>query len=128
MPAVFGFADESTALILKRKASELTLSPETVEVDDIVGWILRTPADGIEGFADHESTTDGEEVPSELCDSWALVEVAGKVYRKKVLDSEGEPLKILVANMDEEPIPGNTYIRASRVVGGAILIDWAPCG
>ncbi len=128
MPAVFGFAELRTAKRLKDIAEEPVLMPESIELDDAVGWVLKTPAGGIPGLTDPDSTSETTEVPSALCETWALVEVAGKVYRRKVKNAEGEHLKVRVANMDGEEIPENKFIRASRVAGGAFLVDYSPCG
>lgn len=124
--AIFGFTDETTALRLKSIAGDPVFVPEVEEADDIVGWVLRTTEE-IAAMGDPQSTSESTEIPSGECETWALVEIDDEVFRKKVLNADGDHHIVRACNMSGSSIPTDTFIRASRVVGGAILVDYAPC-
>ncbi|TWT91384.1 hypothetical protein [Neorhodopirellula pilleata] len=124
MPAVYGFADQQTAETLKRMAVGSPVDIDDDELDDVIGWVLFTPPSGIPAL---ETETKETEIPSAECEAWALVEVGDVVHRRPVKNPDGEHYMIRVANMAPEAIAGGKFIRASRVVGGALLIDYAPC-
>ncbi|TWU19569.1 hypothetical protein [Allorhodopirellula heiligendammensis] len=127
MPELYAFTERQTAERAKELANAPRMQPEDIPDEAIVGWVLRTPTAGIEANEDPDSTEDGKEIPAEFCKAWALVESEGKIYRRKVKNAAGEQLEILAGNMDGEAIAGDKFIRANQVIGGAFLVDYAPC-
>ncbi|MGV3483709.1 MAG: hypothetical protein ACO1RT_04755 [Planctomycetaceae bacterium] len=125
---LIGFADRRVAEKLRDMAGlPPQKTPNNRPNSDSESWIFRTPEDGIGAFADAEPY-DEQDLPTAECEAWVLYKTDdGKVRRKQAKNIEGENLMILVANMLPEAIPGDTWIGASRFVGGVYLADWAPC-
>lgn len=126
--AVFGFADQRIA----EKLMDMTGAPppktaKTKPGSDSESWIFRTPEDGIAAFADAEPY-DEQDLPTAECEAWVLYKTEdGKVRRKQAKNVDGDALKVVIANMLPEAIPGDAWIGATRFVGGVFLANWASC-
>lgn len=129
MKRLHGFADIEVA---RRLRESVVLAPTESQSPEILyecdAWLIRTPAAGIAAFAGYDDADETDTVPSAMCKAWRLYkDESGNVKRRPMVDGHGDPLEILVANLDSEAIPGNAWGGCTKYIGGVRLIDWFDC-
>lgn len=128
---MIGFQQRYIAERLKMQALDLRGVPTPPLVDDCVMWLLRTPSAGIDAFDADDTdplTWEDTDVPSAFCTAWSLYETdTGTIRRSKQYDEDDNQIELLVANLAPQAIPGDRWLGATRMIGGALLATWLAC-
>lgn len=126
---VFGFADRRVAERLRQRAQ----LPESVGRSGLPEFPpsiqFKTPVGGIAAFTGKDAADPTTApLPAAMCTAWWLFKNdSGDIIREQMLDEDGEPVEIEVANGLSDAIPGEVWIGAGLQAGGVYLADWMDC-